>query len=173
MGATSKTVDLTAGQNLQGTANKRDLNYNNSNSFYNMLTGNDAAGVGTGLAGLATQQAQAAFSPYGQAATTAAGLQSERQRRAIEQRLAGSGILSSESGASKTAIAQAIAQPYAQANVDMTKQYGDMYQNMYSGLLGNLSAMSQQQVIAPQLQSQDTAWGTALKVGTSLGGALL
>jgi len=150
---TKKGTDLTmteASGSYSGSADQRDINLQYSKDFYKFLTGGGQDQIGQSIAQNAQSQAQAAFSPYGVAMNEYAQQQSEQQRRLIEQRLAGSGILGTGSGAANAAISQAIASPYAQANVNLAQQYGQMYQGAYGNLLGNLSGMSQQQLVAPQ-----------------------
>jgi len=173
MGTTSRTNDVTDDTNYAGTANERDINLDYSRGFYNYLTGGGQDQIGQSLAANARSQAQEAFSPYGIAMQDYARQQSEDMRRQTEQRLAGSGVLGTGSGAANRAIAQAIASPYAQANVNLAQQYGQMYQGAYGNLQGNLAGMSQQQLVAPQFQDRRTPWGTALDIGTQLGGAAL
>lgn len=173
MGKPASVTDLTAGQNISGTADQRDMNLDYSKGFYNYLTGGGQDQIGQSLAQNAQAQAQAAFSPYGQAMDVYARQQSEDLRRQTEQRLAGSGILGTGSGAANRAIAQAIASPYAQANVNLAQQYGQMYQGAYGNLLGNLSGMSQQQIVAPQLQYNQSTGDKLLTAGTNLAGALI
>lgn len=172
-GTLSNTVDITEDQKIAGTANERDINSDYSSAFYDFLTGKQGNQIGGALSAGAKEQADAAFSPFGVAMDDYAALQSNQARRDIEQRLAGAGIMGTGSGASKAAISKAIASPYAAANVQMQQNYGNMYQNAYGNLLGNLGQMSQQALVAPQYQDQKTGWGTALDVGTQLGGAFL
>lgn len=247
MGKTTKTEDVTAGQNLAGTANERDINSNYSTSFYDFLSGgaysrqqgaeaqaqldalkasygnfinnkpqpiydangnlvnaneisdydtkmkayneginelggrvNEMANLGKtsqsligGIGDFTANQTNQALSGWNAARQQQAGMDSETQRRQIEQRLSGSGILGSESGAAKMAIARAIADPYARANTDMQQAYAQMYQQNYGGLMGNLANMSQQAIVAPQYVTSDTGWGKILNMGTAFAGAKL
>jgi len=185
MGKTSQTTDLTGGQNMQGTANSRDLNFGNANAFYNYLTGGQgeaptggtAAGQGSaisqGLGAEAKRQADAAFSPFGQAMGEYAADQSRTQRRAVETRLAQGGALGAASGAAQGAIARAVASPYAAANAAMQQQYGNLYQGAHNNLSQGLAGASQQAIVAPQYQTQKTDFGNFLDLGLQLGSSFM
>ena len=161
----SETKDITAGVDYSGSAATRDINSVYSNAYYQMLTGKNPQ-LNNALQQRATEQANRAFSPFGQAMDVYAKQQSDQQRRAVEQRLSGSGILGTGSGAATSAISQAIAKPYAEANVAMQQQYGNLYQNAYQKQIDELSGMSQAALVAPQTMSQLTGKGEAVDLLT-------
>jgi hypothetical protein len=168
----TENLDITAGVDYSGSAGTRDINSINSNAYYAMLTGKNPQ-LSQQVQSRAEQQAMMAFSPFGQAMDTYAQQQSNQQRRAVEQRLSGSGILGTGSGAANAAISQAIARPYAEADVAMQKEYGNLYQNAYDKQLSELSSMSQQAIVAPQTMSQMTSKGQTMDFLANLFSALV
>lgn len=136
-------------------ANGRDLNKDNSLAYWNAITGGPGNSTMRNINASATGTGQALMGDYGNALMRQAGADSESQRRAMEQRLSQGGMLGTDSGAGRTALAQAIAQPYAQAQTQLMGQQSQLAGNAYNQLMGGFGNQGQQQLIAPQFMVQE------------------